>query len=143
MAQPRNRRIKCIFGIAVALPLAAVLMAPPLSARIIPNTIDPIAKVADNGRRVIVTGPIGCTETQRADLRVTVTQRSTGAVAEGRATITCTTTQQQWEVQASVQGKSTFEEGPATVVALGTSASGQGDADDAHQWLVNVTLERQ
>jgi hypothetical protein len=47
------------------------------------NTIDPVAIVADNGRHLIVTGPIECTHGERVELRVTVTQRETGAVAEG------------------------------------------------------------
>jgi hypothetical protein len=71
-----------------------------------------------------------------------VTQRSTGAVAEGRAFITCSTDTLQWEVRASTQGQETFEEGPATAVAFAAS-SDRGDTDDAHQWLVNITLVRE
>ena len=39
--------------------------------------------MADKGRQVTVTGPIAVTTGERTELRVTVTQRSTGAVAEG------------------------------------------------------------
>ena len=49
------------------------------------NTIDPVAVVAGAGRHLIVTGPIRCDQTERTYLRVTVTQRETGAVAEGNA----------------------------------------------------------
>jgi len=52
-----------------------------------------------------------------AYLRVTVTQRTTGAVAEGRTLITCTGGVQQWEVHAATQGKNTFEEGPAELLS--------------------------
>ena len=74
-----------------------------------------------------------------AYLEVTVTQRATGAVAEGRTRITCTGNTQQWQVHASTQGKETFQEGPATAVALGRT-SDRGDITDAHQWLVDITL---
>lgn len=69
----------------------------------------------------------------------TVTQRSTGAVAEGHTRITCTGDIQQWEVHASTQGQETFEEEPATAVALGRTTD-RGETTDAHQWLVDITL---
>jgi len=108
-------------------------------ARITANTIDPVAVVADNGRDVIVTGPIACTAGERAYLRVTVTQRSTGAVAEGRTLLTCTETTQRWEAHASTRGRETFAEGPATATALARTTE-RGETTDAHQWLVDITL---
>ncbi len=104
------------------------------------NTIDPLAVVTDNGRQIIVTGPVavGCTAGQRDYVRVTVTQRSTGAVAEGRTFINCTGDITQWEVLAPIQGNETFELGPATAVALARTTS--GGEPDAHQWLVDITL---
>ena len=71
---------------------------------------------------------------------MSVTQRSTGAVAEGRTLITCTGIHtQQWKVHASNHGNETFEAGPATAVGLAVTTS-RGKASDAHQWLVNITL---
>ena len=70
---------------------------------------------------------------------MTVTQRSTGAVAEGRTLITCTGNIQQWEIHASTQGNETFQDGPATAVAIARTTS-RGEATDAHQWLVAITL---
>jgi hypothetical protein len=43
------------------------------------------------------------------------------------------------EVHAVTHGKASFEEGPATAVALGSTTS-RGQATDAHQWLVDITL---
>jgi len=40
---------------------------------------------------------------------------------------------------AATQGKASFDEGPATAVAIARSAD-RGESTDAHQWLVNVTL---
>jgi hypothetical protein len=95
--------------------------------------------VASGGRHLIVTGPIECTEGERAELRVTVTQRETGAVAEGYAIFKCTVETQQWEVHAVARGKASFEEGPAIAVAVASTAS-RRESTDAHQWLVDVTL---
>ena len=95
--------------------------------------------MAGGGRHLIVTGPIECTQGERVELRVTVTQRETGAVAEGYAFFTCTVETQQWEVHAVTHSKATFEEGPATAVAIASTTS-RGTATDAHQWLVDVTL---
>jgi len=122
--------------------LTSVLITRSALARIAYNTIDPVGIVADKGRQVTVTGPIAVTEGERTELRVTVTQRSTGAVAEGFIFFTGTGQTNQWEVTAVAEGRATFEAGPATVVGLARS-SVNGAATDAHQWLVNVTLLRE
>jgi len=70
---------------------------------------------------------------------VTVTQRETGAVAEGYAFITCAGVSEQWEVHAVTHGKAIFDEGPATAVAI-ASTTFRRQATDAHQWLVDITL---
>jgi len=75
-------------------------------------------------------------------VRVTVTQRSTGAVAEGQTFLDCSTTAQQWEIHAFTQGRETFAEGPATATALARTGIDRGESDDAHQWLVDITLVR-
>ncbi|MFN2447080.1 MAG: hypothetical protein ABR606_16060 [Vicinamibacterales bacterium] len=99
----------------------------------------PIAVVADNGRYLVLAGPIACTPNERAYVEVTVTQRDTGAVGVGRTRITCTGAVAQWEIHASIQGAKPFQDGPATAVALARASSG-GDITDAYQWLVPVTL---
>jgi hypothetical protein len=124
---------------AMILTLAGVFAVPLASAKIIRNTIDPVATVSANGRRIVLTGPIECAAGERAHLRVTVTQRETGAVAEGQARITCTGVSQQWTVRAPTRGAASFDEGPATAVALARTTD-RGDITDAHQWLVAVAL---
>jgi len=80
---------------AIVLALAGVLVARTVFAKIVQNTIDPVGIVAHNGRHVTVTGPISVTAGERAHLRVTVTQPTTGAVAEGSAVLTGTGTTNQ------------------------------------------------
>lgn len=122
--------------------LAGGFFARSAFARISMNTIDPVGIVADKGRQVTVTGPIAVTEGERTELRVTVTQRSTGAVAEGVIFFTGSGQTNHWEITAMTQGRAAFEAGPATVVGLARSSI-NGQATDAHQWLVNVTLLRE
>jgi hypothetical protein len=124
---------------AIVLMLACLFLAPLAFARIVSNTIDPLATVTDHGRLVIATGPVTCTRGEQTFLRVTVTQRATGAVAEGRSRVVCTGNSQHWEVHAATQGKATFDEGPAVAVAIARTAD-RGEITDAHQWLVNITL---
>jgi len=119
--------------------LAGGFVARTAFAKLAANTIDPIGIVAGKGRQVTVTGPIAVTTDERTELRVTVTQRSTGAVAEGVIFFTGSGQTNQWELTAVAEGGAGFTPGPATVVALARS-SVQGQSTDAHQWLVNVTL---
>ena len=95
--------------------------------------------MSDQGRHLTVSGPLAVTAGETAYLRVTVTQRTTGAVAEGDAVLSGTGTTNQWQVQATALGKAVFAPGPATAVALGVSTT-RGEATDANQWLVNITL---
>jgi hypothetical protein len=138
-AQSIRQNNKWLVPAAILLAVAGVFVARTAFARITYNTIDPVAIVTDNGRHIIVTGPLRCDQIEWGDQQVTVTQRETGAVAEGRTLIACTTTVQQWEVHAFTQGHATFQEGPATAVAFCRS-SVRGTATDAHQWLVDITL---
>jgi len=153
LSQPSKKHIKCFASSAIILALVGVFMTRTASARRILNTIDPVAIVTDNGRHLIVTGPIGCTLGQRELIRVTVTQRrltvtqhEIGAVAEGHTRVICTGKTQKWEVHAWTQSKETFEEGAATAVALGRQikrSRERSHVTDAHQWLVNITLEEE
>lgn len=133
------------FARLAALPLlitAALVTESGLGRRITFNTIDPVATLQDHGRRITLHGPIACTRIEWVALRVTVTQRTTGAIAEGYAIRIGTPTVQPWEVIAAVRGEAAFEEGPVTAVAVAVSRR-NGDATDAHQWLVPVMLQRE
>lgn len=115
--------------------------APVIHKRVARNTIDPTGAVTGNGHHVIVTGPILCTAGELAELRATVTQRTTGAVAEGRGRITCTGADQTWKLRLEKAGRESFQEGEATAVAIAVTLN-EGKATDAQQWLVNVMLNR-
>jgi len=138
-AQAIKKHLSYVVSAAIVLTLVGVFVSATAFARIVNNTIDPVAIVSDDGRHVIVTGPIACLKNERAYLLVTVSQRLTGAVAEGNTRITCTGNDQQWRVHAATQGRTGFEAGAATAVALARTTD-RGAIPDAHQWLVNITL---
>jgi len=125
---------------AIAFLALGIFIAPVAVAQIVLNTINSVAVATSNGRHLVVTGSIACTSGEKAYLRVTVTQRTTGAVAEGRSRVTCTGGTQQWEVHAATQGEETFEARPAITVAVALGRSNRGDITDAQQWLVEITL---
>jgi hypothetical protein len=127
----------------IAILAAAAVFAPLAYAKLSANTIDTVATLSGNNRRIHVTGPFSCDQTQPVFMRVTVTQRSTGAIAEGTAELIGTVAPQQWHIVAKAIGSTAFEPGLATVVALAKSTAAPGHPDDAHQWLVNVTLVSQ
>ena len=124
--------------ILAALALPQLGMARRLSA----NTVDPVATLSDDGERIVVTGPLRTTQVEWIDMRVTVTQRTTGSLAEGKLRLLGTGADQHWEVEADVRGVAAFEEGPAVTVALAVTSI-QGRTTDAHQWLVPITLHRE
>ena len=140
--QSIKKHQKWLVPAAILLTLVGVFVARTAFAGVQINTINPVGIVADEGRHITVAGPLAATAGDRVELRVTVTQRSTGAVAEGRAFLTGTGALQRWEVETAAEGGATFEAGPATAVALARTTVG-GKATDAHQWLVNITLVRE
>jgi hypothetical protein len=91
-ARPTAKRLRRLIPAALVLTLIGVFVAPAVFARIFTNTIDPIATITGDGRHIILTGPVGCDAVEAFYVRVTVTQRSTGAVAEGANRIICTGT---------------------------------------------------
>ena len=68
-----------------------------------------------------------------------MTQRETGAIAEGNMLVRCTGNTLRWEAHATVRGAQSFQQGPATAVASARTRT-HDEATDAHQWLVNIML---
>ena len=134
-AQPNRSLASCVVGVL----LAALMAAPVAFAKVVFNTIDASALVTDDGRHLVVTGPISCTAGERAYFHVTLTQRTTGALAEGQTVVLCTGDVQQWVVDVTAQGREPFLAGPATAVASARTTT-RDNTTDAHQWVVEVTL---
>ena len=117
------------------------ISAPVGLARVVWNTINPTGSLSGDLHHLTLTGPIECTAGETAHLRVTVTQRTTSAFAEGIGRVTCTGVLQTWQVELSKAGSESFQEGAAIAVALAHTTD-RGKLTDMHQWLVNVTLSQ-
>ncbi|MGQ0592788.1 MAG: hypothetical protein ACT4QB_09105 [Gammaproteobacteria bacterium] len=145
--KPANKHMKHLERTNILLTLVVLTFAPSVYGGVTHNGVEIAGFLADAGRLLIVEGrlfnvtfPVECTTGQKDYIRVTVTQRTTGARAEGRTRITCIGgSAQQFEILAATQGKERFEEGDAISVVLLRSTS-RGVTDDAHQWLVPITL---
>jgi hypothetical protein len=134
-----NRKLMKLYAATALAVVAAALFSSTVFAAIATNTIDALATVSPSGNGIRVTGPIQVTADERVEVRATVTQRSTGAVAEGSTMFRGTGASQQWEAVVHVRGDAKFIPGPATAVGM-ASTFVRGKAADAHQWLVNITL---
>ena len=133
------RGTTCIYGV-VALALTA---GPAAVAGIrLSNTIDPLATLSHTGNAIEVSGPLTCLVDRDVVLiQITVTQRSTGARAEGVVRVECEAVGvlEQWRTVLSRHGDERFVPGPAIAAAFGRTLN-PVDSPDAHQWLVPVTL---
>jgi hypothetical protein len=134
--RPRMKRAPFV----TTLVAASIALAAPASAGVVLNTIDRDVSLDGAGRVVAVTGPIRCTEAERASIRVTVTQRATGAVSEGRWRGTCRRTTTTWTAKRFVRhGSAAFRPGTARACALGVTRRA-GTVTDAKQWCEAVRL---
>jgi hypothetical protein len=128
-------------------PLVMALMATTMtalsasaSAGVVLNTIDCEASLDAGGHVVEATGPIRCSQVERATIRVTVSQRTTGAVAEGRWRGLCRRTTRTWTAKRFVpHGSASFEAGRARACALAVTGRAER-ATDAKQWCRTIEL---
>jgi hypothetical protein len=105
MNTPTRKHLKpWLVPVALLLVVSSLFVARTVVAKISMNTIDTVGLVTDHGRHGTVTGPIAVTEGERTELRVTVTQRSTGVVAEGVIFFTGTGQTNHWELTAGSRG---------------------------------------
>jgi hypothetical protein len=126
--------------VAALTALAMTALAVPASAGVSFNTIDRQARLDAGGRVVAVTGPIRCSRLERARIRVTVSQRTTGAVAEGRWRGLCRRTTRTWTAKRFVpHGSAIFQAGTAQACALAVTRRADR-ATDAKQWCRTIEL---
>lgn len=131
-----RKRNLALSGMAILLVAYATVE---VFAGIQTNTINPTAAITHRGKKVLLTGPVKASAGEHVMIRVTLTQRTTGALAEGHAHFIATGLPQTWGVEVTVSGDERFEAGPATAVAAAVTNI-RGHSTDAHQWIVNVML---
>jgi hypothetical protein len=122
------------FGLLVSLcAISVLLLAQTTSAAMFRNTINPDVTVNGAGHILSVRGPIGCDDGELLRLRITVTQATTGALAQGYTSLNCTGDDLEWSLKAVTYGAARFEEGPAQACALGLTRLGNS-VTDIRQW---------
>jgi hypothetical protein len=142
LSQTMKQYRRWLVPVAIFVTLAGVFIARTAFARLVLNTIDPVASLSERGRHLALTGPLQVLPAgERVVLRVTVTQRATGALAEGETQFAASGVLQQWSLRAQTMGRKTFAPGPARATALALTVARGGEVTDAHQWLVDITLE--
>lgn len=100
----------------------------------------PTQTLIDSGRTLKLSGPITCPAGDTVRLRATLSQRSTGAVAQGVWSKACTGKGQHWHTTASVNDGVTMSAGCAHAAGLAIIRHA-GKPVDAFQWLRTVTLK--
>ncbi len=96
--------------------------------------------LTDGGRAVRVSGPIACRAGDRVHIRATVSQASTGAVAAGVWSKSCTGTELHWHITAMVTDGVHFTAGGAEGVGLAIIRR-HGTPGSAVQWIRRLTLK--
>jgi hypothetical protein len=104
------------------------------------STVSDSARLAAGGRALQVGGVVRCSACRGFTLGATVSQRGSGAIAQGGVRCTCDGVAEHWLLTARAREGTTFRRGPARVCVWVTARSQGGEAIDARQWCESVTL---
>ena len=136
-SKPPLKRALLVMALMATTMIALTASA---SAGVVLNTIDREASLDAGGHVVEATGPIRCSQVERATIRVTVSQRTSGAVAEGRWRGRCRRSTRTWTATRFVpQGAAIFEAGRAQACALAVTRRAKRGTD-AKQWCRTIEL---
>jgi hypothetical protein len=102
--------------------------------------IDATASHAPGTNRIEVRGQVTCSDCVRFTLGLTITQRGTGALAQGGVRCRCEGPTTRWVLRARILDGTPFELGRARVCAWVVTRSASGAATDAHQFCRAVTI---
>jgi hypothetical protein len=139
LIQPSTRHLKRFVFTLLIVMVADLFVAPAASPGI--KTTNDVFSHFRQGPAPGCGRSCTCDAKETVVIRVTVTQRSTGAIAEADISFTATGELQDWLARLPTIGRQAFEEGPVTVVYL-IHTSYRGDSTDANQWLVNDLVAR-
>jgi hypothetical protein len=139
---PLQRTGAHVIAASCALALAAMPSAASASA-IDPgrSTIGSSAELNAGGTTVMLRGVVQCATCKRFTLGATVSQHTTGAVAQGGVRCVCRGSGERWVVTARAREATAFRAGPARVCVWIIGRGTTGEAIDARQWCRNVKLK--
>ncbi|MFE8073368.1 hypothetical protein QQM79_20105 [Marinobacteraceae bacterium S3BR75-40.1] len=101
------------------------------------------AYLGPDGRSVLVTTELACTEGELYQIRLTLNQRSTATLATGRAHGICTGAPQSFVVTVLTQsqGRPMAVDEARGVGLVTTRDLDSGNVTDSHQWQKDLTLD--
>jgi hypothetical protein len=123
-----------LFALAVCVSVAAAFTEPHVG-----GNFDRSGVVVKSGRAVRVSGPMSCRAGGTVRLRATISQRATGAVAEGSWSRPRTGKTQHWHITANATDGADLKAGCAHGAGLAIYRYA-GRPVDATQWLNALTL---
>ena len=103
------------------------------------SSFDRAGVLVNRGAEVRLSGPVDCSVGDSVRVRATVSQLSTGAVAEGVWSKRCTGTTLHWHITAIVNDSVHFSTGRAAGVGLAVIRD-HGVPGSAIQWIRPLTL---
>ena len=138
--------VACAATIAV-MPLSALARTTAVSATVLcassckpAAAFDRAALLTNGGGTVLVSGPVTCRVGDSVRIRATVSQASTGAVAEGLWSKRCTGTLMHWHITAIVTDGAHFSAGGGHGAGLAIIRR-HGMPGSAIQWIRPLTLK--
>jgi hypothetical protein len=136
--RPCLRATAALITLALALAIGASVA---VAGAIAPgSTIADSARLAAGGRTLQVGGVVRCNSCRGFTLGATVSQRGSGAIAQGGVRCACHGSAEHWLLTARSREGTTFRPGQARICVWVTARSDGGDAIDARQWCENVKL---
>lgn len=136
---PRLSRQGWEEGVFAAICLLAFALLMVLAQSMNAYALEPVASLSGDRRHALVQGPIACSSGERYELRVSLSQSSSGARGSGRLSGLCEGGIRRWAVDAAVQGPTSFTAGAARVCARG-SLRQQGVVIDVQTWCRDIVL---
>jgi hypothetical protein len=126
-------------GLLVVVGLFLTGASGPAEARFPINNftnVDDAATVTPSGQNVAVSGWVKCTEGEIAEVRVTVSQESTGTAAAGQTRVRCLgeETVQRWTVHVATRPGAFDASRPVRVDAWAVPRSQGERTDEPHTW---------
>jgi hypothetical protein len=134
----RAQAIAC----AATLALALGLTSPAFARAIDPahTTVGNSARLGTDAKTVAIDGVVACATCRTFTLGATVSQRTSGAVAQGGVRCVCHGARERWTLTARAREGTRFRQGGARVCVWIIARRAAGRAIDAEQWCENVTL---
>jgi hypothetical protein len=132
---------------AVLACAATLVAALALSTSAFARAIDPAGTSIGNGARlssnrttVGLGGVVACAGCRTFTLGATVSQRTSGAVAQGGVRCVCRGARERWSLSARTREGTKFRQGAARVCVWIIARGAASRAIDADQWCEDVTL---